>query len=80
MLEQEFINERTETSLYKKIPKRYLADVHVGMAQCMNALADKVHKQEVSCTQHSITWPHYSTTIPTFFSEIFLWRLVSVLF
>ena len=26
-----------------------LADV--GMAQCMNALADKVHKQEVQCTQ-----------------------------
>ena len=34
------------TSLHKK---RNLA--HVGMAQCMNALADKVQKQEVSCTQ-----------------------------
>ena len=26
----------------------------------MNALADKVHKQEVPCTQR---WPHYSSTI-----------------
>ena len=29
--------------------KENLADV--GMAQCMNALADKAHKQEVPCTQ-----------------------------
>ena len=38
---------RTETSLHKKI----LADV--GMAQCINALANKVHKQEMNmpCTQ-----------------------------
>ena len=41
--------KRTETSLCKKISKRNLADV--GMAQCMNTLADKVHKQEVPCTQ-----------------------------
>ena len=34
---------------YKKIPKRNVADVE--MAQCMNALADKVNKQEVPCTQ-----------------------------
>ena len=29
----------------KRFLKRNLA--HVGMVQCMNALADKVHKQEV---------------------------------
>ena len=46
----------------KRFLKRNLA--HVVMAQCMNALADEVQKQEVPCT-HSITWPHYSTTIPT---------------
>ena len=33
----------------KRFLKRNLA--HVGMVQCMNALADKVHKQEVPCTQ-----------------------------
>ena len=33
----------------KKFLKRDLLDV--GLAQCMNALADKVHKQEVPCTQ-----------------------------
>ena len=32
----------------------------------MNALADKVHKQGMPHSDtHSITWPHYSTTIPT---------------
>ena len=36
------------TSLHKD-SKGNLADI--GMAQCMNALADKVHKQEVPCTQ-----------------------------
>ena len=36
-------------SLQKKFLKENLADV--GMAQCKNALADKVHKQEVACTQ-----------------------------
>ena len=33
----------------KRFLKRDLA--HVGMVQCMNALVDKVHKQEVPCTQ-----------------------------
>ena len=50
----------------KRFLKRNLA--HVGMVQCMNALADKVQKQEVyhaHSDMHSITWPHYSTTIPT---------------
>ena len=42
--------KRTETSLSKKISKRNLTEV--GMVQCMNALADKVHKQDVhACTQ-----------------------------
>ena len=36
-------------SIKKRFLKRNLADV--GMSQCMNALADKVHKQEVPCTQ-----------------------------
>ena len=39
------------------------------MAQCMNALADKVHKQELPCMHtdmHFITWPDYSTTILTY--------------
>ena len=36
-------------SHHKRILKRNLADV--GIAQCMNALADKVHKQEKPCTQ-----------------------------
>ena len=35
-----------EASLHTKNSKRNVADV--GMAQCINALADKVHKQEVS--------------------------------
>ena len=43
---KDFYQKRTETSLHKK---RNLA--HVGMAQCMNALVDKVHKQEFPCTQ-----------------------------
>ena len=33
----------------KRFLKRNLA--HVWMVQCMNALADTVHKQEVPCTQ-----------------------------
>ena len=33
----------------KRFLKRNLA--HVGMVQCMNALADKVQKQDVPCTQ-----------------------------
>ena len=32
----------------------------------MSALADKAHKQGMPRSDmHSITWPHYSTTIPT---------------
>ena len=45
----DFYQKRTETSLHKKFLKRNLAIV--GMAQCMNALADKVYQQEVPCTQ-----------------------------
>ena len=44
-----FLYYNAATMYYKKISKRNLA--HVGMVQCMNALADKVHKQEVPCTQ-----------------------------
>ena len=41
-----------------------LADI-VGDGS-MNALADKVHKQGMPHSDmHFITWPHYSTTIPT---------------
>ena len=42
-------------SFHKKISKRNLA--HVGMAQCMNALVDKVQKQEVPAhsDMHSMT-------------------------
>ena len=39
--------EQKQVSI-KRFLKRNLA--HVGMAQCMNALADKVQKQEVPCT------------------------------
>ena len=36
----------------------------------MNALADKVHKQGMPHRDmHSLTWPHYSATIP---SSIFI--------
>ena len=39
-------------SLHKKIPKKILKRnlTDVGMSQSMNALADKVRKQEVPCT------------------------------
>ena len=66
---KDFYQKRTETSLHKKISKEKSSLCRDG-AQCINALADKVHKQEVhACTHtdtcmHSITWPHYSTTIP----------------
>ena len=40
--------KRTETSFRKRFLKRNLADVGIWL---MNALADKVHKQEVPCTQ-----------------------------
>ena len=33
----------------KDLKKNKLADV--GMTQCMNALADKVHEQQTPCTQ-----------------------------
>ena len=46
---KEIYQKRTETSLHKKSSKRNLADV--GMAQYINALANKIHKQEVPCTQ-----------------------------
>ena len=38
-----------ESVSVKRFLKRNLA--HVGMVQCMNALVDKVQKQEVPCTQ-----------------------------
>ena len=52
------------------------------MVQCMNALADKVQKQDVPCTQwyalhnmaHIIQQPSLHGLV--FFLEIFLWRLV----
>ena len=32
--------------------------------ESMNALADKAHKQGIPLSDmHSMTWPHYSTTI-----------------
>ena len=46
----------------KKFLKRNLADV--GMVQCMNALADKVHKQEVPCMHTVICTPYHSNHIP----------------
>ena len=44
-------NKMSETSLHKKISKKKSSPCIVGMVQCMNALADEVHKQEVPCTQ-----------------------------
>ena len=35
--------------------------MYVGIAQCMNALADKVHNRHAHSVMQSITWPHYST-------------------
>ena len=54
----------TQASIKKlRFPEINLA--YVGMVQWMNALADKV--QNKTCyahsDMHSITWPHYSTTI-----------------
>ena len=63
------------------ILKRNLADV--GMAQCMNALADKVHKQDVPCTQwyalHTMTTfcnnhPYISSSIPLMLTGVPLLR------
>ena len=58
---------KTETSLHKKDSKKKKSSCCRDGS--MNAMADKVHKQEVPCTVHSddvqsISWPHYSTTIP----------------
>ena len=44
------LSKRTETSLHERFLKINLADV--GMSQCMNALADKVHK--TSSTMHTV--------------------------
>ena len=44
----------TQVSI-KRFLKRNLANV--GMVQCTNALADKVHKQEVPCTHAVICTP-----------------------
>ena len=55
--------KRTEQIFIKRFLKIILA--HVGMAQCMNALADKVYKNKTYHTHsdtHFITLPHYSTT------------------
>ena len=44
----------------KRFLKRNLADVG------MKSMADKAHKQGMPHSDmHFITWPHYSTTIPT---------------
>ena len=76
--------EHNKTSLYKRFLKRNLA--HVGIVQCMNALADKVQKQDVPCTQwyalHNMVtlFDNHPYISSSGFLEIFLWRLVSVLF
>ena len=36
--------------MHKKISKKKFI-AHVGIVQCMNALADKVRKQDVPCIQ-----------------------------
>ena len=46
---KDYYQKRTETTLHKRFLKGNLA--HVGMVQCMNALADKVQKQDVPRTQ-----------------------------
>ena len=77
----------------KRFLKINLADV--GMVQCVNALADKGHKQEVPCYEVHITvcmahlvcvlcQPVHSCIEPSlhqldFILEIFLWRHVSVI-
>ena len=44
----------------------------------MNALADKVHKKGMSLSDmHSITGPHYSSTIHTFVGFLLLLLLCS---
>ena len=59
-----------DKELYLQVSiKRFLKInlAHVGMAQCMNALADKYKNKKCHAHSdiHSITWPHYSTTILT---------------
>ena len=51
LLKDYYQKENKQVSI-KRFQKRNLADV--GISQCMNALADKVHKQEVPCTQCNI--------------------------
>ena len=46
---KDFIKKEQKQVFIKRFQKGNLADV--GIAQCMNALADKVQKQEVPCTQ-----------------------------
>ena len=47
----------------------------------MNALADKVHKQGMPLSDmHSITWPHYSSTIPTSVGFLCCFSVVSTHF
>ena len=48
----------------KRFLKRNLA--HIGIVQCMNTLADKVHKQEVPCTQwYAPPWHGHSIQQPS---------------
>ena len=56
--------EQKQVSI-KRFLKRNLADV--GMSQYMNALTDKCtnKKCHAHSNMHSITWQHYSKTIPT---------------
>ena len=49
--------KRTETSLHKKISKKKSRDAS------MNALADQVHKQEVSCMHTVICTPYHGHII-----------------
>ena len=56
---KEIYLKRTETSLHKKISKRNLADV--GMAQCINALADKKYHAHSDMHGHIIQQPSLPT-------------------
>ena len=51
----------------KRFLKRNLADV--AMCQCMNVLADKVHKQEVYCTRTVICSTHALHNMTTLFNN-----------
>ena len=66
------IHTASSSALYEKvwsIMQWRTKNTAVGKSVTHDAMADKVHKQEVPCTHcdmHSITWhAHYSTTIPT---------------